>query len=85
VAHPGQYQEVENTAWLVLHALAPGLFPCPRFEAIHQFTVGMHRPQALLPITIASVTVIRASTGRSDTAHGTSRSWACPAAASPPH
>jgi len=57
VAFLGQDQDVVDTAWPVLLALAPGLIPCLWFQAIRQFTVGMRRPQALLQITIASVAV----------------------------
>ncbi|MFE2148763.1 MATE family efflux transporter [Streptomyces lavendulae] len=53
----GQDADVVGPARAMLLALAPGLLPCLWFQAVRQFTVGMHRPQALLRITIASVVV----------------------------
>ncbi|MEU9118915.1 MATE family efflux transporter [Streptomyces sp. NPDC048506] len=53
----GQEADVVDRVRTMLSALAPGLLPCLWFQTVRQFTVGMRRPQALLRITVASVTV----------------------------
>lgn len=53
----GQDPVVVEPAQQMSLALAPGLVPCLWFNVIRQYTVGMHRPQALVWITVASIAV----------------------------
>ncbi|MFD7026624.1 MATE family efflux transporter [Streptomyces sp. NPDC059917] len=53
----GQDEEVVALTRSMLLTLAPGLLPCLWFQAVRQFTVGMRRPRALLPIAVASIAV----------------------------
>ncbi|HEX8761504.1 MAG TPA: MATE family efflux transporter, partial [Pseudonocardiaceae bacterium] len=53
----GQDPAVVKPAQQMSLALAPGLVPCLWFNVIRQYTVGMHRPQALVWITVASIAV----------------------------
>lgn len=53
----GQDAGVLADARPLMVALAPGLLPCLWFQVLRQYTVGMRRPQALLPVTLGSIAV----------------------------